>query len=759
MTSRRAVRLTATTAIAALLACAPFAIAHAQDAAPAAPAAQPWLNKDLSPDARADAALAAMTQDDKLTLVFGYFSTNAPWFTAGTKRFEFPKDGLPDSAGYVYGVPRLGIPAQWETDAGVGVATQRSPTPRLRTALPSGIATAATWDPGMAFAGGQMIGNEAKLSGFNVQLAGGVDLLREPRNGRNFEYAGEDPLLAGVIDGNEIKGIQSNHIVSTLKHYAFNDQETNRNMIDVKIDDKAARESDLLAFQIANEVGQPGSVMCSYNRVNGYYACENDWLLNQVLKQDWGFKGYVMSDWGATHSTVAAANNGLDQESGWAFDRSPYFEGALREAVNNGFVPQARLDDMAHRVLYAMFAHGLIDDPVKGDQSASIDYAAHAKVTQADADDGIVLLKNANGLLPIAKTAKKIVIIGGHADFGVLSGGGSSQVYVEGAKHFDGEGPDGFPGPLTYYASSPMKGIEARTSASVTYLDGKDVKAAAKAARGADVVIVFGTQWTGESFDVPDLNLPDNQDALISAVAKANKKTVVVLETGGPVVMPWLNSVGAVLEAWYPGSSGGEAIARVLTGEVNPSGHLPATFPASVDQLPRPKLDGDPKLGPDTHPHTDYDIEGAAVGYKWFDKKGLKPLFPFGYGLSYTSFQLGGLTAQPDGKGLKASFSVKNTGAADGKEVAQIYVAPASDAGWESPKRLGGFAKADLKPGESQTLTASVDPRLLGTYDSASKTWTIKAGDYKVMLATSATDIVQTITVHLDQQTLNVQGQ
>lgn len=755
MISSPAVRLTATTAIAAILACAPFTIAQAQDAAPAA---QPWLNKDLSPDARADAALAAMTQEDKLTLVFGYFSTNAPWFTAGTKRFEFPKDGLPDSAGYVYGLPRLGIPAQWETDAGVGVATQRSPTPRLRTALPSGISTAATWDPGMAFAGGQMIGNEARLSGFNVQLAGGVDLLREPRNGRNFEYAGEDPLLAGVIDGNEIKGIQSNHIVSTLKHYAFNDQETDRNMIDVKIDDKAARESDLLAFQIANEVGQPGSVMCSYNRVNGYYACENDWLLNQVLKQDWGFKGYVMSDWGATHSTVAAANNGLDQESGWAFDRSAYFEGALREAVNNGFVPQARLDDMARRVLYAMFAHGLVDDPVQGDKADTIDYAAHAKVTQADAEDGIVLLKNDKGLLPIAKTAKKIVIIGGHADFGVLSGGGSSQVYAKGSKHFDGEGPDGFPGPLTYYASSPMKGIEARTSAKVSYLDGKDVKAAAKAARGADMVIVFGTQWTGEGMDVPDLNLPDNQDALISAVAKANKKTVVVLETGGPVVMPWLNNVGAVLEAWYPGSGGGEAIARVLTGEVNPSGHLPATFPASVDQLPRPKLDGDPKLGPDTHPHTDYDIEGAAVGYKWFDKKGLKPLFPFGYGLSYTAFQLGGLTAQADGKGLKASFSMKNTGAKDGKEVAQIYVAPATDAGWEAPKRLGGFVKADLKPGESQTLTASVDPRLLGTYDSASKTWTIKAGDYKVMLATSATDIAQTVTVHLDQQTLNVQG-
>ncbi|MDI7776301.1 glycoside hydrolase family 3 C-terminal domain-containing protein [Asticcacaulis sp. EMRT-3] len=763
---RHTLQLVSTTALtltlSSALLMAPLAAQAQATATPAtatAPADQPWMNTSLDPSARADAAVKAMTQAEKLQLVFGYFSTNAPWFTAGTKRFEFPKDGLPDSAGYVPGIARLGIPAQWETDAGVGVATQRSPTPRLRTALPSGISTAATWDPGMAFAGGAMIGHEARLSGFNVQLAGGVDLLREPRNGRNFEYAGEDPLLAGVIDGNEIKGIQSNHIISTLKHYAFNDQETNRFTIDVKIDDKAARESDLLAFQIADEIGKPGAVMCSYNRVNGAYACENDWLLNQVLKTDWGFKGYVMSDWGATHSTVAAANNGLDQESGWAFDRSAYFEGALQEAVNAGYVPQARLDNMAQRILYAMFANGLVDDPVKGDQSATIDYVADNKISQADSEAGIVLLKNTKGLLPIAKTAKKIVIIGSHADFGVLSGGGSSQVYAVGAKRFDGEGPDGFPGPMTYYASSPMKGIEARTQASVTYLDGKDVKAAAKAARGADLVIVFANQWTGESMDVPDLNLPNGQDALISAVAKANKKTAVVLETGGPVVMPWLASVGAVVEAWYPGTSGGEAIARVLTGEVNPSGHLPATFPASVAQLPRPVLDGDVKLDDNSHPHTDYNIEGAAVGYKWFDKKGLTPLFPFGHGLSYTSFSLGGLSAAADGKGLKASFTVKNTGAVEGKEVAQIYVSPVGDAGWEAPKRLGGFTKADLKPGESQTLTASVDPRLLATYDSASKTWTVKAGDYKVMLATSATDIAQTVTVHLDQQTLDVKGQ
>jgi beta-glucosidase len=762
-------RLLATTALIGAFALTTAAHAQTTNAPPPAPtvrtdvpADRPWMDTNLSAEARADLILKEMTLAEKLQLTFGYFSTDAKWSITPIKNFVFPAEGLPYSAGFVPGIERLGIPNQWETDAGVGVATQTVPEaartadlPRGRTALPSGINTAATWNPEVAEAGGAMIGNEAFLSGFNVQLAGGMNLMREPRNGRNFEYGGEDPLLAGVITGHEIKGIQSNHVISTLKHYAFNDQETNRNQMDHQIEDKAARESDLLGFQIAYETGNPGSVMCSYNRVNGHYACENDWLLNQVLKTDWGFKGYVMSDWGATHSTTQAANAGLDQQSGWAFDRSPYFHGALREAVNNGYVSQERANDMAKRILWAMFEVGLFDTPVKGDQAATIDYEKNGKISQTDSEEGMVLLKNTPGLLPLSKTAKSILIVGAHADVGVLSGGGSSQVYPKGGSPVADEYGKGFPGPKTWYPSSPMKGIQARTTATVTYLDGKDVKAAAAAAKKADVVIVFGEQWTGEGFDVPDLNLPNNQDALISAVAKANKKTVVVLETGGPVVMPWLSKVGAVIEAWYPGSNGGEAIARVLTGEVNPSGHLPATFPASLDQLPRPVLEGDPKLDSDSHPMSNYNIEGAAVGYKWFDKKGYKPLFPFGHGLSYTTFALSDLTATAEGKGVKASFSVKNTGGVAGKEVAQIYV---SGTGWEAPKRLGAFQKVEVAPGESQSVSVTVDPRLLATYDSASKTWNIAAGDYKVMLATSADDIVQTVTVHLDAQTLDVRG-
>ena len=719
------------------------------------PAAQLWMNAALDPDARADMVMHVMTTKEKQQLVFGYFSTTAPWM-----HFTRPDGGLADAAGYIAGIARLGIPAQSETDAGVGVATQRSPHPRLRTSLPSGIATAATWDRDLAFAGGAMIGNEARLSGFNVQLAGGVDLLREPRNGRNFESAGEDPLLAGSIDGQEIRGIQSNNIISTLKHYAFNDQETDRFTVDVKIGDPAARQSDLLAFQLANETGHPGSVMCSYNRVNGAYACESDWLLNQVLKTDWGFKGYVMSDWGATHSTVPAANAGLDQESGYPFDVSPYFKDALGEAVADGWVRSGRLDDMTHRILRSMFAEGLFEHPLNGDQSAGIDYAAHAAATQADEEGAIVLLKNDHRLLPLAKSARSILIIGGHADAGVLSGGGSSQVYPHGGPEnglaISNDGPDGFPGPMVYFPSSPMAGLKKRTQATLTYIDGKDPTAAARAAAKADVVIVFATQWTGESIDAPDLSLPNHQDALIGAVAKANRKTVVVLETGGPVLMPWLNDVGAVLEAWYPGTSGGEAIARVLTGAVDPSGHLPVTFPAGTDQLPRVVVDGDTaKTG---HPHTDYDIEGAAVGYKWFDQKGLKPLVPFGYGLSYTGFGWSGLNAKPAGKGVAVSVTVRNTGAVAGHAVTEVYVAAPSGAGWEAPKRLGAFDKTALAAGEGKTLALSVDPRLLATWDEAAHGWKIAAGDYKVMTGTSAADLAPAVTVHLDAMTLDVSG-
>ena len=711
--------------------------AQAQTAA-AYPATQPWLDASLDPDARADLALKAMTQDEKMTIIFGFFGSEmAPKYT------RVPQ-ALPGSAGYVPGIARLGVPAQFQTDAGVGVATQGGePKKRERTALPSGMATTATWNPDLAFKGGAMIGSEARDSGFNVMLAGGVNLVREPRNGRNFEYGGEDPLLAGRMVGAQIKGIQSNAIVSTIKHYAVNGQETGRFVLDSKIGEADARTSDLLAFQFAIEDADPHSVMCSYNRLNGDYACENDFLLNKVLKQDWGFKNYVMSDWGAVHSSAKAINAGLDQESaGQAFDKQNFFQGPLKDALTKGEVSQARLDDMARRILRGLFASGVVEKPVK---IAAIDYAAHAKVTQADAEEGIVLLKNDKGLLPLAASAKKIAVIGGHADVGVLSGGGSSQVYPIGGRAVTGEGPASWPGPMIYFPSSPLKGLKARLpGAEIRYADGKDLAAAAKLAADSDVVLVFATQWNGESFDSP-LTLENNQDALIDAVASANTRTVVVLETGGPVLMPWLPKVGGVVEAWYPGSAGGEAIARVLTGEVDASGRLPVTFPAALAQLPRPVLDGDPKKPDDSFP-VDYTIEGAAVGYKWFDKQGHQPLFAFGHGLSYTSFAYDNLKATSKDGVVTVSFDVKNTGPRAGKAVPQVYVSPKAG-GWEAPQRLAAFSKVDLAPGATTSVTLAVDPRLLATWDSKAHGWSVAAGDYTVTLGASSRDTAAKVDV------------
>lgn len=733
---------------AALLAAFPL-LASAAPSTPPEPAQKPWLDSSLSPDRRAELAVKAMTQQEKLRWVLAWFGND---FANKTKKIP---EALPQSAGYVPGTPRLGLPALFETDAGLGVASQAGPHVRERTSLPSGLATAASWNPELAYAGGAMIGAEARASGFNVMLAGGVNLMRDPRNGRNFEYAGEDPLLAGVMVGNAVKGIESNHIVSTVKHYALNDQETGRNELDARIDKAAFRMSDLLAMQLALEQSDAGSVMCSYNRVNGAYACENDWLLNQVLKRDWGFRGFVMSDWGATHSTVAAANHGLDQQSGHEFDKSPYFAGALEEAVKTGAVPQARLDDMVHRILRSMFAKGVVEHPVKA--GGAIDFQADAAVSRATAEEGMVLLKNEGGMLPLAKSVRSIAVIGGHADVGVLSGGGSSLVYPVGGNAVKGLKPDSWPGPVVYQPSSPLRAIQAQApEARVVYDDGSDPARAARVASQADVALVFATQWLGEAFDAESLALPERQDALIASVAGANPHTAVVLETGGPVAMPWLDKVPAVLEAWYPGTSGGEAIAALLFGAINPSGHLPATFPASEQQLPRPKLDGDPK-DPDLQFAVDYN-EGAAVGYKWFDLKGLKPLFPFGHGLSYTSFAYSGLAAQVRDGRLHVRFKVTNTGSRAGKDVPQVYVAPMSGK-WEAPKRLAAWDKVQLQPGESKQVELTVEPRVLGMFDEDSRTWRIGGGKLRLTLAEDAAGTnASSVTVALPASTLDVRG-
>jgi beta-glucosidase len=705
---------------------------------PAAPAS--WLDKSAPPAERAARLVSAMTEAEKLTVVTGYFGAQAEW-----NAYRFP-EARPQSAGFVPGVPRVELTPQWQTDAGSGVATQGAAAPELeRTLLPSGILTASTWDPALAERSGAMIGKEARASGFNVMLAGGVNLLREPGNGRNFEYGGEDPLLAGTMVGALVRGIQSNHVVATVKHFALNDQESGRRSVNVLIDEGAARISDLLAFQLAVEQGDPGSVMCSYNLVNGVHACQNDWLLNGVLKRDWGFAGYVMADWGAQSDTVLDANHGLDQETGVSRVGEYQWLDKLGAAVRAGKVSAARLDDMVRRIVRTLIDKGAIDEPVR---PAPIDFEAHAAISQLDAEGGIVLLKN-DGTLPLGVAVKRVSVIGGHADRGVLTGGGSAQVYAPGGNAVPGLGPEHWPGPPVYARSSPLEALgKELPGATIEWNAGNDRTAAAAAAARADVAVVFVTQWTAESLDFP-LTLPGDQDALVEAVARANRHTVVVLETGGPVLMPWAERVSAVVEAWYPGSRGGPAIARVLSGAVNPSGHLPASFPRSVDQLPRPHIAG-AGATPDIVFDVRYD-EGAAVGYRWYDHVGRDPLFAFGHGLSYTTFTQGELSARVEASELRVSFRVTNTGARRGHDVAQLYVSPVGGA-WECPKRLAAFTKLELGPGESRTATLTLEPRLLSTWDSAQNAFRIAAGEYRITLASSARDLGQSVTVTLAER-------
>jgi beta-glucosidase len=723
----------------------PASHAAKAEATAAAASAQPWTDKAKTSAQRTELLLQAMTQDEKLLLVFGYASGDQlaqvdASVIPGVNAKDVIATVIPGSAGYIPGIARLGLPAQHQADASIGV---RNPYLE-RTSLPSSLATAASWDPRVAEAGGRMIGLEARQSGFNVMLAGGVNLAREAQNGRNFEYTGEDPLLAAEMGAALIRGVQANHIISTIKHYLINSQETGRTLVSAQISESALRMSDALAFELAIEKSSPGSVMCSYNRINDVYACQNDKWQNQVLKGDWGYKGYVMSDWGAVHSTVQDANGGLDQQSGFPFDKVPYFAKPLKEAIEDGSVPKARLDDMVRRILWAMFDKGVVDHPI---QAGPIDYPAHAQLSQSAAEQSLVLLRNEGAVLPLSPLAapRRVAIIGSYADKAVLAGGGSAVVTPIGGNAVPGLGPGGW---LTqvWQPSSPMKALQLLLPATQFAFDaGTHVDAAGKAAAAADVAIVFVHQWTAESLDAPSLSLEGNQDAIVSAVAKANPNTVVVVESGGAVLMPWHKDVKGILAAFYPGAAGGEAIARLLTGAVNPSGRLPITFPASTDQLVRPQIAG--KSGGPLF--TVRYTEGAAVGYKWFDLHGHKPLYAFGHGLSYTSFELGGLKAEQAKAQVTVKFSIKNAGQRAGDSVGQVYIRAPQSARWEAPRRLVGFNKLALKPGETGTSAVKIDPRLLATFDEATGQWVIAPGTYEVQLGAGSDDIRATTKVLL----------
>ena len=697
---------------------------------------RPWINKSLSPDERAELVLKQLTLDEKIQFLHG---NGMPGWSRPHPNLHLGNGG----AGFVLGIERLGIPFIQMSDAAYGVRSSAE-NGRYSTALPSNIASAASWDRQAACEYGALIGRELRAQGYNMTLGGGVNLTREPRNGRTFEYMGEDPVLAGTLVGNRIKCEQAQNVIGDIKHYAVNDQENGRNEVDSILSKRALREGDLLAFEIGITIGQPGAVMCSYNAVNGDYACENKYLLTDVLKKEWKFPGFVVSDWGGTHSTVKASAAGLDNEQ----PLEDFFGVKFKEAVQSGKISTAELDDHVRRLLRSEFASGLVDNPIK---KAVVDVEGGFEISRKLAEQSTVLLKNAMNILPLDKsTLHSIAVIGGNADYGMISGGGSAQV--------DPPGPPSKWQAHVWFPTSPLKAIGAKVpTASVGFNSGENPSAAAALAKQSEIAIVFVHQWMSEGMDLNNLSLPDNQDALIETVAAANPKTIVVVESGTAVTMPWLDKVSGVLEAWYAGNKGADAVANILFGDANPSAKLPMTFPKSEADLPHPKLIIPPSgaQGIEAVMRTGtakptfsvkYD-EGLKVGYKWYDAENKQVLFPFGHGLSYTTFEYSGLKVS-SGEDTNVTFTVKNTGQRDGAEIAQVYAALPAIAG-EPPKRLVGFSKIRLKPGESKDVMIPIHAKYLSIFDEGKNAWQLVPGLYTIMVGGSSKELPLTQSIEL----------
>jgi beta-glucosidase len=698
---------------------------------------QPWMNASLAPDLRAEMVLKQLTIEEKIQLVHGI-----GWgpLVPGS---PIPPDNN-GGAGEVIGIPRLGIPSLQQADSAVGVR-MAAPQSRYATLLPSVLAAASSWDTDAAHLYGGVIGRELRAQGYNQSIGGGANLARDPRNGRLFEYPGEDPLLAGVMVGYVIRGVQENHIMGDIKHFALNDQETGRTIVDARLSKKAARESDLLAFELGIRIGQPSSVMCSYNKVMGDWACENDWLLNHVLKGAWHFPGFVVSDWDGTHSTAKAANAGLDVQ----MPGEEHFGEALKQAVASGRVSLSRLDDMVRRLLRSMFSAGVIDHP--SSPRTVVDPFRGLEDAQHIAEESIVLLKN-DGILPFNRAAvHSIAVIGAHADVGVMSGGGSAQVDAPDGNAISPASPTKW-GEAVYFPSPPLRYIRERAPEAVVKFDaGINPSSAAALAKSADVAVVFADQYMSESGDAPSLSLPDHQDELISAVAAANPRTVVVLITGNPVTMPWIDRVAGVMEAWYPGIGGGQAIANLLFGNVVPSGKLPITFAKSAEDLPHrcifgadcaQLLRGSPlHWAPDDVKRSslaaDYD-EGVRFGYKWFDSEGKEPLFPFGFGLSYTKFKYSGL--QVDRAAKTVTFAIENAGDLAATEIAQVYVELPKASG-EHFRRLAAWQRVPLISGQRKVITVALEPLSVATFNEQKDAWTWASGTYSVFVGGSSRDL------------------
>jgi beta-glucosidase len=631
----------------------------------------PWMNASLSSGARAEMLLGAMTLAEKIAMVHQ----------------SYPQDFHYGTAGWIPANTSLCVPDLTLNDAGEGVGDQQVGA----TAFPAPIAQAASWDTSLQYQFGAALGQEAAGKGINVQLAPGIETDRVPMNGRNWEYTSEDPYLSGQVGAAEVQGIQSQHVIAVVKHFIANSQETNRMTDSSDVSERTLEEIYAPQYETAVKQGGAGAVMCSYNRINGVYACENPSTLG-ILDDQFGFTGFVVSDWGGTHSTVASAKAGLDMEMSTA--PGTYYGSALQTAVQDGQVPMGTLNDMVLRILRPMFRIGLFDHPVAaqpGAFAANVSTAEHVALARTISEAGTVLLKNQNGVLPITGSGKTIAVIGQPAG----PAGAENEYNGVGSGHV----PEFGDIPVI----SPEQGITQRAAANgdaVVYADGTATVDAVAAAKAASVAIVFAGDSESEGIDRPDLTLtgglcelttctpqPYDQNALISAVAASNPNTIVVLDTGGPVLMPWQGSIKGLFEAWYPGQEDGNAIAALLFGDVDPSGRLTETFPASQSDIPEQgpaQWPGVTVPGDSVGPHSQYS-EGLLVGYRWYDVKRITPLFPFGFGLDYTSFQYSGMTLQATKTGgnvARASIRVTNTGQRAGADVPQMYI--------EDPTSTGG---------------------------------------------------------------------
>ncbi len=663
------------------------------------------------------------------------------------------------------GVERLGIPELVMSDGPHGVRmehgrdwVQDNDGTDSATYLPVGVALASTWNPDLGYQFGSVLGSEANFRGKDVILGPGICIIRTPLNGRNFEYMSEDPYLISQMAPEYIKGVQDQGVAACVKHYIANNQETQRGSIDVEMSERAFREIYLPGFAAAVKDGGVYTLMGAYNKFRGQFCTHNEYLINKVLKDQLGFKGAVISDWGAVHDTFQAAVYGTDLEMGTDLSMLPnpdynkfFMADSLLAMVRSGRVDETLIDDKVKRILRVMFWTKKIGERQKG----TFNTPGHQEITKKIAEEAIVLLKNDNHTLPLnASNLKKIAVIGENAIRRQAAGGGSSQVRAK-------------------YEVTPLEGIKKMTGnqISVSYSQGykisknpvdntQMISEAVAMAKEADVAIIVGglvhgytdawndNAYDAESVDRPDMQLPFHQNELIKAVVAANPKTIVVLISGGAVDMTqWVDQVPAILEAWYPGMEGGDALAEIVLGKVNPSGKLPMTFPKKLSDSP------DQVLG--EYPGKDGVVnyyDDIFVGYRYYDTKKVEPLFCFGHGLSYTQFAYSNINISKSADGspnVSVSLDVRNVGSIDGKETVQLYVHDVEASVERPAKELKAFSKVNLKAGETTTVTFNLDEKAFSFYDEDNMKWTLEPGTFEIIIGSSSRDIRLTGTVDL----------